>query len=84
MKYAEETWDWLVNIGYIADNWDIYDGAHIESNCTDINKAQFSYNAAVLLQGMAYLYDFVSPRIGPIRLMLSGFLVSLPVCVCGA
>ncbi|KEZ38781.1 Mannan endo-1,6-alpha-mannosidase [Scedosporium apiospermum] len=58
MKYAEETWDWLVNIGYIADNWDIYDGAHVESNCTDINKAQFSYNAAVLLQGMAYLYDF--------------------------
>lgn len=56
-KYAEDTWDWLVGIGYIDKDWNVYDGAHIETNCTDINRAQFSYNAAILLQGAAFLYN---------------------------
>lgn len=38
----------------------IYDGAHVETNCTDINKAQFSYNNAVYILGAAYMYNFVS------------------------
>lgn len=42
----------------------IYDGAHVETNCTDINKAQFSYNNAVYLLGAAYMYNYV--RIAPI------------------
>lgn len=38
----------------------VYDGAHVENNCTDINKATFSYNAAILLQGAAFMYNFAS------------------------
>lgn len=37
----------------------IYDGAHVETNCTDINKAQFSYNNAVYLLGAAHMYNYV-------------------------
>lgn len=40
--------------------YNIYDGAHVETNCTDINKAQFSYNNAVYLLGAAHMYNFVS------------------------
>lgn len=40
--------------------YNIYDGAHVETNCTDINKAQFSYNNAVFLLGAAHMYNFVS------------------------
>ncbi|KAI5460837.1 glycoside hydrolase [Mariannaea sp. PMI_226] len=58
-KYAEETWDWLWNINYIDHKtWRVYDGGHVEKNCTDINKATFSYNSAILLQGSAFLYNF--------------------------
>lgn len=59
-KHAEETWEWLRGVGYINDDWDVYDGANVEHNCTNINKAQFSYNAAVLLQGAAFMYNYVS------------------------
>lgn len=59
-KYAEETYDWIAGVNYINDKWDVYDGGHVEENCTDINKAQFSYNAAVLIQGMAFLWNMVS------------------------
>lgn len=38
----------------------VYDGAHVDDNCTDINKIQWSYNAASLSMGLAYLYNTVS------------------------
>ena len=58
---AEKTYNWLVNVGYIDDNFNVYDGGHDYANCTNIAKAQFSYNAGVLMQGMATAYNYVSP-----------------------
>ena len=56
---AESTWDWITSVGYMDENYNIYDGAHIESNCTDINKVQFSYNMGVWLLGAANMYNYV-------------------------
>jgi mannan endo-1,6-alpha-mannosidase len=44
-------------------DYNIYDGAHIEVNCTDINKVQFSYNMGVYLLGAANMYNYVSRKI---------------------
>lgn len=57
---AEETWNWITSVGLMDANYNIYDGAHIESNCTDINKIQFSYNMGVWLLGAANMYNYVS------------------------
>lgn len=58
-EYAEDTWNWLWGVNYIDhDTWHVYDGGHVEKNCTDVNKATFSYNAAILLQGCAFLYNY--------------------------
>uniref|UniRef100_A0A8H7KAQ9 Mannan endo-1,6-alpha-mannosidase n=1 Tax=Bionectria ochroleuca TaxID=29856 RepID=A0A8H7KAQ9_BIOOC len=58
-EHAEKTWDWLWGVNYIDhDTWNVYDGGHIEHNCTDIDKQTFSYNAAVLLQGSAFMHAF--------------------------
>ena len=56
---AEKAWSWTKNVGLIASNYDIYDGAHIDQNCSDINKLQFSYNAAVFTLGAANMYNYV-------------------------
>lgn len=62
--YSEETWNWLTSVGFIdTETWAVYDGAHTETNCTDISKVQWSYNAAVLTQGAAFMYNFVSPPV---------------------
>ncbi|KAJ9144059.1 Mannan endo-1,6-alpha-mannosidase [Pleurostoma richardsiae] len=58
--WAHETYDWLKSVRYIDDEYNVYDGAHVDHNCTDINKAQFSYNAAILLQGAAFMYNYTS------------------------
>ncbi|KAL7952027.1 glycoside hydrolase family 76 protein [Trichoderma barbatum] len=58
-KRAEDTWNWLWGVGYIDhENWLVYDGGHVEKNCTDINRATFSYNAAILTHGAAFMYNY--------------------------
>ncbi|EFX04670.1 putative dfg5 protein [Grosmannia clavigera kw1407] len=55
--WAEGTFEWIRNIGLMSDEYQIYDGAHVGTNCTDLNKAEFSYNSAVWLLGAAYMWN---------------------------
>jgi hypothetical protein len=59
--WAEKTWSWLSGVGFIDDEFNVYDGAHVGFNCTDTNKAQFSYAAGVVAQAAAYMYNHVRP-----------------------
>ena len=59
-QIATTTWDWVSSVGLMTSAYDIYDGAHVETNCTDIAKQQFSYNAAVYLQGAAFMYNYTN------------------------
>lgn len=59
-EWARVTYDWLRGVAYIDEKYNVYDGGHVEHNCTDINKAQFSYNSAMLLQGAAFMYNYTS------------------------
>jgi len=55
-ELAEKTWDLMERLGYIGEKFDVYDGAHLP-DCTGVNKAQFSYNAGMIMQGCAYMYN---------------------------
>ncbi|KAI1183155.1 glycoside hydrolase family 76 protein [Nemania serpens] len=57
-EVAEKTWDWVVDVGFMDKDYNIFDGAHVGTNCTDINRAQFSYNNAVFILGAAYMYNY--------------------------
>ncbi|KAI0407552.1 family 76 glycoside hydrolase [Xylaria palmicola] len=63
MDWNIRTWDWLVDVKYIDKKWNVYDGADVSNNCTDIVKQQFSYNAGVLLQGAAYIWNYTSDQL---------------------
>ncbi|KAK3502818.1 glycosyl hydrolase family 76-domain-containing protein [Neurospora crassa] len=56
--HARKTWDWMMAVGLMTEDGNVYDGAHTGVNCTDVFKAQFSYNAAIFLQGAAFMYSF--------------------------
>ncbi|KKY32566.1 putative glycoside hydrolase family 76 protein [Diaporthe ampelina] len=58
--WAEQTWDWVRGVGFMDNDYNIYDGAHVGTNCTDINKAQFSYNNGVFLLGAAHMYNYTN------------------------
>lgn len=59
-EHSEKTFEMLERLAYIDKEGNVHDGAHLPKNCLDVNKLQFSYNAAVLIQGAAYMYDVVS------------------------
>ncbi|KAI1764233.1 glycoside hydrolase family 76 protein [Hypoxylon sp. FL1150] len=56
---ASDTYDLLVDIGFVTDKFQVYDGAQVD-DCSAINKIQYSYTAAMLLQGSAYMYNHTS------------------------
>ncbi|KAK6857367.1 mannan endo-1-6-alpha-mannosidase DCW1-like protein [Apiospora arundinis] len=58
--WADKTWDWMQSVGFMDKDYNIYDGAHVETNCTDINRAQFSYNNGVFLLGAAHMYNYTN------------------------
>ncbi|KAM7184094.1 glycosyl hydrolase [Rhypophila sp. PSN 637] len=66
---AGDTWDWLVNVGFIdEENYRVYDGGHVQTNCSDVNKAQFSINSALLVQGAAYMFNQTNDKVWRDRL----------------
>jgi mannan endo-1,6-alpha-mannosidase len=61
-KHAEKIWDWMWDHHFIDhETWRVYDGAVVTDNCTKVNTEQFSYNAGVLLQGAAAMWNHASP-----------------------
>ena len=72
--WVDKAWDWLEGVGYITETWDVLDGGHIGYNCTDVNRVQFSANAAILIHATAIMYNYVSV----IASFLSFSLVPLP------
>jgi mannan endo-1,6-alpha-mannosidase len=60
-KWAVEAWDWMQGIGLVNKDYNVFDGDHVDKNCTDtnphINPHQYSYNVGILLQGSAFMYN---------------------------
>lgn len=61
-SWAWDTYSWMKDMQYIDAEYNVHDGAHVESNCTDINRAQFSYNSGMLLQGAAFMYNYTAEQ----------------------
>lgn len=59
LTVAEEVFDWLHGVGYVtlSDVGNVYDGAEIDTNCTEVTKQEWSYNHGIVLGGLAYMYN---------------------------
>ncbi|KAH8668720.1 cell wall glycosyl hydrolase [Xylariales sp. PMI_506] len=60
--WAEKIFQWELDVGFIDSNWAVLDGAGNadDANCTEINEAQFSYNAGIFLYGAAHMYNYTN------------------------
>lgn len=65
VDWTEKMWTWLSESTLIdpgqPQGTRVYDGAGIEGNCMKPNQAQYSYNYGILIGGLAYIYNHVSP-----------------------
>lgn len=60
--WAAKTFEWTKQIGYITDDYKVFDGADEKAgkgNCSDINKIQWSSNLGLFLEGSAIMYNLV-------------------------
>ncbi|OAA63612.1 Glycoside hydrolase, family 76 [Niveomyces insectorum RCEF 264] len=56
--WAVRTYDWMVGVKFLDDNYYIYDGAHIATNCTQLTPYQWTYNPGAFLLGAAAMYRY--------------------------
>ncbi|KAI0182672.1 family 76 glycosyl hydrolase [Xylaria flabelliformis] len=56
--WAVKTWDWMAGVKFIDENYRIYDGAAIGSNCSEITPYEFSYNVGAFLLGAAAMVEY--------------------------
>lgn len=57
-EWAEKIWDWMEMHEFIDKDFNVYDGANIDNECNNHDKAQWTYNAGIFLQGAAMMYNF--------------------------
>ena len=59
--WAERQWDWMTSVKLIDPvTYAVFDGGHVEDNCTSLTPLQWSYNVGVVLHGAANMYSLVS------------------------
>lgn len=60
--WATTTFEWTQSVGFMDANWNVYDGSGITGtvNCTDIDKAQWTYNAGIFMHGAAHMYNYTN------------------------
>jgi mannan endo-1,6-alpha-mannosidase len=58
--WAEEVYDWTISISLIDNQWNVYDGTEVFTNCTSITKLQFSYLAGTYITGAAHMYNMTN------------------------
>lgn len=58
--WADKAWDWAEGIGFINnETYAVYNGANTQTQCKNINKAEFSSNNAIYVLGASYMYNYV-------------------------
>ena len=59
VDWAEKAYDWTKSVGFISNDFHVYDGAHSTWDCSDINRIEWSYISACFIYGSAVMYNHV-------------------------
>ncbi|POS73223.1 glycosylhydrolase family 76-1, partial [Diaporthe helianthi] len=86
--WANRIWDWMVDVKFLhQDSYYIYDGAAVQTNCTEVVPYQWTYNAGAFLHGAAAMYNYTAgndPVEGELwRSRVNGLLTGLKVFFIG-
>lgn len=57
LDWAEKVWEWELAVGLMSSDFHFYDGTDDQTNCTNINRIQWTYNAGVHMAGAAALWN---------------------------
>jgi len=56
-EWAERAYSWTAGEGLIDNGYNVYDGASVTVNCTEISRIQLSYVSGTFITGAAHMYN---------------------------
>jgi mannan endo-1,6-alpha-mannosidase len=59
-EWADKSFSWATESGFIDSKWNVFDGADAEGNCSTIIELQPSYAAGTFISGAAHMYNITS------------------------
>lgn len=59
-EWASKAYTWSKDVSFIDSKFNVFDGADVSTNCTNIDKIQFSSTAGSYIAGAAYMYNTTS------------------------
>lgn len=61
-EWASRIFEWEQSVGFIDSNWNVFDGSSSQNgtNCTDVDQAQWTYNAGIFTYGAAVMYNYTN------------------------
>ena len=64
-EWATKSWDWMEGLGYIGGykNYSVFDGGGISSNCTQVNPTQWTYNAGLVMNACAVMWNATGDQV---------------------
>lgn len=57
--WASKSYEWASSVGFIDTEFQVFDGALVEGNCSVVNRLQWTYAAGAFLYGSAVMTNFV-------------------------
>lgn len=69
-KWAEKSFNWAQDVGFVTENYTVYQGASVLQNCSDISRLQFTHTHAIYTEGAALMYNLVSAKLEQYRLVV--------------
>ena len=61
--WATKSYDWTSSVGFISDDYRVFDGASTSENCSELNQVQWTYSAGAFMYGSAVMTNFVRPSL---------------------
>ncbi|KAF2726557.1 glycoside hydrolase family 76 protein [Polyplosphaeria fusca] len=59
-EWAEKTYKWTQDVGFLTEDFAVYDGADSEMDCESVNHIQWSLSHAVFTEGAAVMYNLTN------------------------
>lgn len=58
--WAAKSYDWTSSVGFISDDYKVFDGAMVKGNCSVIDRLQWTYAAGTFMYGSAVMTNFTN------------------------
>lgn len=65
--WATKTYDWISSVGFITDDYRVFDGAFVDGNCSAISRLQWTYNVGAFMYGSAVMTNLVGSAFFALR-----------------